>query len=268
MTLSELRTEVEFANLQGMSALSNGKLEVYQNMAFNWLFSLCEPINLVVPYSDTNIYKKLNAGWFLKKPTIAKFDDDIIDLDERLNMAFVYIIVSFLAINSGGEKRFEASRLVLDYSISIDEMGYSKAKEVYEESSFITAVKFDCFGKYYQIEDGFIEKVIDCILCNGACMRVDEYKQLEKYKMYLKGDVAPLDKEKMLALDNGVFIYLMEHLEIVRKHNEEELNSVTTRFEELCKLSNSESVAEDIISLDKRMSQNSCCETKGECSEY
>jgi hypothetical protein len=267
MTLSELRIKVEFVNLQGLSRLSNGKLEIYQSMAFDWLLALCEPLNLVIPYSDSNIYKRLDDGWFLRKPTIAKHDDDEIDLDERLELAFVYIIVSFLAVSNGGEKRFEASKLVLEYSISIDKMGYSKAKKIYEESSFITAVKFDCHGRFYEIEDGFVSKIIDCILCQSACMRADEYKQLEKYKKYLKGTVSALDREKLLALDTGVFNYLIENKELIVKYTEEELNSVTSRFEELCKFSNNEQVERDIEALDKRLSQKSFC-IKGGYSEY
>ena len=94
MTLAALKKKIETANLQGMSQLSNEQLEVYQAMAFDWMLQLCEPVNLVVPYQDENIYETLSDGWFMKRPIIALNDEDHIDIDERLDMAFVYIIVS------------------------------------------------------------------------------------------------------------------------------------------------------------------------------
>lgn len=264
MTLTQLKQKIEIANLQGMAALSNYKLEVYQQMAFDWMLNLCEPLNLLVAYKDSNIYRAVGDEWFLKKPIIAKNDDEYIDIDERLEMAFVYIIISFLAVSNGGEKRFEASRLVLEYAININEMGYSKAKRVYEQESFLTAVKFDCYGKFYEVSEDFVKLIIDCILCNGVCMDASENLQLEKYKSYLVGVVLPLDKERLVAVDNAVFKYLMKDIELVVKHSEDELNAVTTRFEELCKVGEGQTVDSDVIALDKRMATDACCEPRYE----
>jgi len=264
MTLAELRDRIEVVNMQGMSPLNNEKLVVFQAMAFDWMLKLCEPLNLLVPYRDNNIYRFVEEGWYLKEPTLAREDDDIIDIDERLEMAFVYIIVSMLAIKSGGEKRFEASRLVLEYSINVNEMGYSKAKQVYEKESFLTAVKFDCYGKFYEVSEDFVKLVIDCILCNGVCMRADEIVQLDLYKQYLNGTVLPLNKERLIAVDSAVFNYFMQNMDEMMKYSDEQLSSVTTRFEELCKLGEGEEVAKEVKQLDQRLGNEACCEEKHE----
>ncbi len=267
MTLAQLKKRIVTANLQGTAGLSNEQLETYQVMGFDWLLKLCEPLNLLVPYQDNNIYRSVGEGWYLKNPTIAKEDEQYIDIDERLDMAFVYIIISFLAITNGGEKRFEASRLVLEYSINVNEMGYFKAKKIYEQESFIEAVKFDCYGKFYEVSERFVELVIDCILCNGVCMRADEHTQLEKYKSYLNGVVLPLDKEKLKAVDMAVYNYLMSNMELIAKYSSDELNYVTTMFNELCKVGEGEEVDSDVKALDMRTLNNACCEDnkKGVC---
>lgn len=260
MTLAQLKNKIKASNLQGMSELSNEQLETYQSMAFDWICKLCEPLNLVIGYQDTGIYRSLGDGWFLKKPVIAKSDDEYIDIDDRLEMAFVYIVVHFIGVNDNAMmKRSEASRLVLEYSIDVNELGYSKAKEVYEQESFIQAVKFDCYGKFYEVRERFVKLVVDCILCNGVCMRADEHTQLEKYKNYLNGVVLPLDREKLKAVDTAVFNYFINDMNELVKYSEEELNSVTTRFIELCKVGTGENVDADVISLDKRLSDNTCC---------
>lgn len=260
LTLAQLAERLTIVNLQGMAKLDNAKLEVYQAMAFDWMLKLCEPLNLLVPYQDNNIARTLEDGWFLKKPTIAKTDEEYIDIDERLEMAFIYIIVSFLAVKNGGEKRFEASRLVLEYAVETNELGYSKAKEIYEQNSFITKVKYDCLGKFYEVDEDFVKLVIDCILCYGVCMRADEATQLEKYKSYLKGVVLPLDREKLFAVDVAVFKYLMQHEELITKYSEDELNSVTTLFTSLC----DEEQSEEVRAVDGRLLNDACCEPKEE----
>ena len=265
MTLAQLKFNIESANLQGMAPLSTAQLEVYQQMAFDWICKLCEPLNLLIGYQDTGIYRSLGDGWFLKKPIIAQSDDEYIDIDDRLDLAFIYIIIHFIGVNDNAIiKRNEASRLALEYSIDINELGYSKAKRVYEQESFITVVKFDCFGKFYEVCEDFVKTVIDCILCKGVCMRADEHKQLEKYKTYLNGVVNPNNREKMRAIDNAVFVYLMSDVKRFSSYSAEELGSVTTRFEELCKISTGESVADDVIALDKRLMNSACCGSSSE----
>jgi len=261
MTLGQLKEQIGAINPQGMYPLTTEKLKVYQQMAFDWLLKLCEPLNLLVPYQDQNIYREVGEGWFLLKPTIAIQDEHIIDIDERLDLAFSYIVVHFIGMNDVSVmKRGEAYRLVLEYATDVNELGYSKAKEIYEQESFITNVKFDCYGKFYEVKSSFVEKVIDCILCNNVCMNANDNKQLEKYKLYLTGVVSPLDKERLKAVDTAVFNYLMNNMELIEKYSEEELNSVTTRFNELCKLGEGEAVDNDIESLDKRLASPACCE--------
>ena len=263
MTLKQLKEQIGAINPQGMYPLTNEKLKTYQQMAFDWLLKLCEPLNLLVPYQDQNVYRAVDDGWFLLKPTIATEDEHFIDIDERLDLAFSYIIVHFIGMNDIAMiKRSEAYRLVLEYANNVNELGYSKAKEVYEQESFITTVKFDCFGKFYDVKSSFVKMVVDCILCNSVCMRADENKQLEKYKLYLTGVVTPLDKERLKAVDTAVFNYLMTDMELIAKYSEEQLNSVTTRFNELCKFSEGEVVDNDIESLDRRLASPACCEEK------
>ena len=57
MTLAQLKKRIQITNMQGMAELSNEKLETYQVMAFDWLLKLCEPLNLLVQYQDSNIYR-------------------------------------------------------------------------------------------------------------------------------------------------------------------------------------------------------------------
>jgi len=272
MTLAQLKFKIASANLQGMYPLDNDKLEVYQQMAFDWLCKLCEPLNLVVGYQDSSLYRSLGDGWFLKKPVIAQEDDEYIDIDDRLDLAFTYIIIYFIGVNDNAMmKRNEASRLALEYATDVNELGYSKAKEVYEHKSFINGVKFDCFGKFYDVDERFVKMVIDCILCNGACVQGYEYSYIQKYKDYLNGVVKPLDREKMKAVDSAVFLYLMKNMDLIREYSEEALSSVTTRFDELCKIG-SDDVDRDVIALDKRMLHNACCDIanskKGCVDEY
>jgi len=263
MTLAQLKNMIPTINPQGVSValLTNEKLEVYQQMAFDWILKLCEPLNLVVGYRDTNIYRSIGDGWFLKKPTIATEDEHFIDIDSRLDMAFVYIVVHFLGHNDVAVmKRNEAYRIVLEYAVNVNEMGYRRAKEVYEQNSFITKVKFDCYGKFYEVDEDFVKLIIDCLLCNGACMRADENHQLELYKQYLLGIVSPLDRERLRAVDESIFRYLMKNIDLVVQYSEEELGSVTTYFEELCRLGEGETVAPEIGAIDKRMLNDACCE--------
>lgn len=272
MTLALLKTSIQAVNLQGFAPLKNEQLEVYQQMAFDWICKLCEPLNLLISYRDTAIYRPVGDGWYLKKPMIAKNDDEYIDIDERLNMAFIYIIVHFIGSNENSMmKRSEASSLILAYSITVSEMGYTKAKQVYEQESFITNVKFDCFGKYYEVCPEFIKTAISCIIECKACMRVEEAKQIEKYKQYLNGVVLPLDREKLVALDSAIFTYLMKNIELISKYSEEQLNSVSTRFIELCKIG-TDTVDSDVIALDKRIINDACCteqdDIKGCIDEY
>jgi len=254
MTLAQLKFNIQTANMQGMAPLSNGKLEVYQQMAFDWILKLCEPLNLLISYRDKDIYRAVDDNWYLKRPVIAKGDDEYIDIDSRLDLPFTYIIIHFLGMNEVARmKRGEAYRLVVEYSNNVSELGYSKAKRLYAQESYITAVNFDRHGKFYWVDENFVKLVVDVLLCHNRCMDSSMYTQITKYKLYLTGIVDAQNRESMRAVDSAVFEYLLKNPKYFNDYDAEALNNITTLFEKLC------NAEPDVEALDKRLVDNVCC---------
>jgi len=260
MTLAELREKANGIKIGGRVLPTD--LSVFQDAVFNSITQLCTPLNLLIPYEDRDILAFVgedrecqSVKWYLKKPIIAKSDSEYIDIDSRLDMAFVYLLAAFVAVDSD-RVRFEqlAERICVEYACSVDAMGFAKAKEVYCLESFVTAVRFDCVGRYYVIDSDFIELVVSCLLCGNACGDAASFERLELYKRYLDGEsVRPTELQNLQALDRGVFLYIMNNLEEFSKYSAEQLSKITTLSCEFEKLANGESVEEWVLEIDKRL---------------
>lgn len=236
MTLAELRTQVDDVKIGGRVPLDNAKLQAYQTMAFDTLTQLCYPLNLAIPYQDKDIYRFIEnvdgVEWFLKKPRIASEDADFVDIDSRLEMALVYLIAAFMAADEyRAAFELRAERICVNYACEVLKMGWPKAKEVYEQESFLTGVRFDCLGQVYQVSLSFVQSVIGCLLCGSVCLNAASKKQLDLYKGYLAGDpVRPVDLETFRAIDIAVFMYLTDNMADYTDYSAEELSTVTTLF--------------------------------------
>jgi len=248
MTLAQLKVRADALKIGGRVLPSNDKLEAFQTMVFDNIIQLCDPLNLAIPYQDSDIYRPINEDgdveWFLKKPRIAEGDADYIDIDSRLETAFVYYLIALVA-NDEDKVVFErrADRMCVEYAVSVLKMGLPKAKEVYEEESFVTSVHFDCVGRVYQVDASFVDLVMSCLLCGQTCMVASQRKQLDLYKSYLEGEPSrPADLSALRALDRAVFLYLLDHIELVDVHGTEKLNTITTLSCEFEKISNNEPV--------------------------
>jgi len=261
MTLAGLKSKAEAVKIGGRKIPDNAMLETYQEMAFDYITQLCSPLNLTISYQDSDIARFVEEDdegveWFLKKPVIAKADGDYIDIDSRLDMAFVYAMVSFLATD--GDKVLldqKAERACVEYACNVLGMGLSKAKEVYEEESFITGVRFDCVGKVYEVESAFIDLIFDCLLCGQTCMNAAEAKVLDMYRKYLEGEsVRPVDLGRLRAVDIAVFDHVLSSPEILENYSAEQLNKVTSVFCELGTVADSGVVEPWVIETDRRYS--------------
>lgn len=214
-----------------------------QSRAFLELTKYCEPLNLLIAYDDRDILKIVDSVWRLKKPLIAENDTNYIDIDERLDRAFVYMCIALSITGNGKESKIDraefdamAYRECLDYAVSIGTVGYDTAKRVYEQESFVTGVEFDCLGRIYKVSSSFVDLVIDCILCGRRCMYSAESKQLELYKDYIAGTVRAADKERLMAVDKAVFHRLMNDPEKLMKYSADDLAQATTLFCEFSKI--------------------------------
>ena len=260
MTLAELRDRANSIKIGGRVLPAD--LSVFQEAIFATITQLCTPLNLLIPYRDREILTFVgeddeckNTKWYLRKPTVAKEDSEYIDIDSRLDMAFVYLLAAYVAADSD-RVRFEqlAERICVEYACSVDAMGFAKAKEVYGLESFITDVRFDCVGRFYIIDEDFVKLVIDCLLCNGVCMDFAMYDRLELYKTYLAGgSIKPMDFDSVRAIDIAVFLYIMNNLEEYKAYSAEQLSRVTTLSCEFEKLANGEAVEQWVLDLDKRL---------------
>lgn len=243
MTLGTLLGEVQTIHPGGAFGADETKAQVHQRRVFGMLFQWCEPLNLLVAYNDRDIEKIVDGVWRLKKPRIATATGEHIDIDERLNNAFIYAYISATITGNGAESKrdkaeFEemAYREALEYAVSVQTVGYDNAKRVYEQESFITGVYFDCVGRVYEVSRAFVDLVIDCILCGRRCMNSAEAAQLERYREYIEGTVRAADKEKLIALDKAVFHRLMNDPEKLAAHAADELAQASTLFCEFSKL--------------------------------
>ena len=277
MTLLSLKKAIKEIHIGGRFVADDAKLEMQQQRAFNKLFSWCEPLNLLIPFDDRDVFKIVDSVWRLKKPLIAKFDSHYIDIDERLDMAFTYIMISLMITGNGAESKMDkaeyeemAYREALEYAVGIEHVGYDNAKRVYEQESFIEGVEFDCLGRVYLVSSEFVTKVIDCILCGRQCLNSAESKQLEIYKAYIAGTVRAVDKEKLLAVDKAVFHRLMNDEEKILKYDSKDLALCTTLFCEFSKIDQGvvhsdfadvESKRMGFMECDKPM----CCKTNNRC---
>ena len=259
MTLSQLKEQADALKIGGRVLPANSNLEAFQAMIFENILQLCDPLNLAIPYQDSEIYRPINEDgdveWFLKKPRIAKENADYIDIDSRLDMAFVYYLLAFVA-NDDDKVIFEhrADRVCVEYAISVLQMGLSKSKEVYEEENFITAVHFDCVGKMYVVDESFIELIINCLLCENVCFDPAQKKQLDLYSGYLNGEpVRPSDLEDLRAIDATVFFYVLNHVELIEVHGVDTLNSITTLSCEFEKIVNGEAVETWVTEINTRL---------------
>ena len=260
MTLAQLKEKADALKIGGRVLPSDVHLEYFQEMVFENIVQLCDPLNLAIPYQDSDIYRPINEDgaveWFLRKPRIAKVDADYIDIDSRLELAFVYFLIASLA-NDKDKVLFEhrADRVCVEYAVHVLEMGLPKAKEVYEMESFITAVRFDCVGRKYSVDVSFIKLVIDCLLCNLVCMTASKKKQLSLYSSYLNAvSVSPLDLENLRALDGAVFLYLLDNMAEYAVYSALELANVTTLSCEFEKMTIGESVEPWVTEINKRLS--------------
>jgi len=234
MTLAELKQNIQTANFGGIKALTNKQLELYQQRAFEYIVEFCEPINLVVSYNDGDIYKILDDGWFLKKPTIAKSDSEYIDIDSRLDMAFVDSIISFISSDPRERIEYEqrAYQKALEYAIVIEKVGYFEAKRIYEFEDFIVGVNYDCESRFYKVDTFIVELILKCILkkeCKKDLLHIHNLF-LKQYEKYISGVVDPRKREKLQAVDREVYKKLMCDGELVNKYEFEDLKRVTTLF--------------------------------------
>lgn len=260
MTLAELRSKADSIKIGGRVLPAN--LSVFQEAIFATITQLCSPLNLLIPYRDKDLLTFVgeddeckNTKWYLRKPIIAKEDSEYIDIDSRLDMAFVYLLAAYVAADSD-RVRFEqlAERICVEYACSVDAMGFAKAKEVYGLESFITDVRFDCVGRFYIVDADFVKLVIDCLLCGNVCMDAAKYERLQLYKQYLAGEsIRPIEIPNLQALDRAVFLYIMNNLEAFSAYSASDLSRVTTLSCEFEKLANGESVEPWVLEIDKRL---------------
>lgn len=259
MTLAELITQVEAVKIGGRLPLTADKRALYQSMAFDAVTQLCYPLNLSIPYQDKDIYRYIDAidgvEWFLKKPRIAQNDTDFIDIDSRLDLALVYQFAAYMAAdNDRAVLELRAERICVEYACEVLKMGLSKSKEVYEQESFLSGVRFDCLGQVYTVQYSFIRAVIDCLLCGSVCLNAAEKKQLDIYKGYLDGEpVPPVDLDSFRAIDIAVFMEISNHIEDYGDYTTEQLSTVTTLFCEFDKIYNDEAVEDWITEMDRRI---------------
>jgi hypothetical protein len=276
MTLAELKADMRSIHPGGRYMADDGMLKVHQKRAFSKLFEWCEPLNLLIAYDDRDIAKIVDSVWRLKKPLIAESLEAYIDIDERLDTAFTYLMISLLITGNGAESKrdkaeFEemAYREALEYAISVQTVGYDNAKRVYEQESFIEGVEFDCLGRVYLVSRAFVDKVIDCILCGRQCLSSAEAKQLELYKKYIAKEVRAVDKEKLSAVDKAVFHRLVNDPERLAKYSNEDLAKCSTLFCEFSKLDQDGAVDEWVNIESKRMGWMECdkpmCRTNNRC---
>lgn len=239
MTLAQLKTKSEALKIGGRVLPSDEALEAYQEMIFDHVFQLCDPLNLAIPYADSDVYRAIHEDgdveWFLKKPRIATVDADYIDIDSRLDMAFVYYLTAFVA-NDKEKLMFEqkADRVCVEYACHVVNMGLPRAKEIYMQESFITAVHFDCMGRYYSVDDAFIDVVFDCLLegdSKNSTMNASYAGQLDKYKAYLAGEaVKPVDLDAMRAVDATVYLRILNNYEDFAIYDAAALSKITTIY--------------------------------------
>ena len=257
MTLGELKQKADALKIGGRVLPENAKLEVVQEFAYDNILQICDPLNLAIPYRDNDIRRPVDnvEEWYIREPLIAKEDEDYIDIDSRLDMAFLYYFVAFFANDEEkGMFEYRANRACLEYACSVLDMGLPKAKEVYELESFVTNVRFDCIGKMYIVDEDFVKLVIDCLLCNGVCMNSAENKRLELYKSYLnEASIKPALFASVRAIDIAVFLYIMNHIEEYKAYSATQLSKVTTLSCEFEKLANGEAVEPWVLDLDKRL---------------
>ncbi|GEM_PF-2221295 len=256
MTLGELQTRIDTVTLSAVAPLSFEQLAIYQQMAFDYMLALCEPLNLVIFYRDSDIARivRVEEEVYLKAPKIATNSNEFIDIDKRLEVSFVYVICSLILGDKAYKER--AYRLLLEYSLEVGDMGYVKAKEVYESRfSFINGVVFDALGRIYRVDKSFRDKTIDTLLCKKVCLNSSFYLQIKAYEKYLKGVFEPQDRLKFEALDLAIFSHLVDSGDVL-KYRDEELTRVTSLF---CRFSKKE-MDEGDKALDKRMEYGMCCE--------
>jgi len=257
MTLMQLKEYVEALKIGGRVLPNDASLETFQKMVFDHIVQLCDPLNLAIPYQDSDIVRPINEDgpgeWFLKKPRIAKIDADYIDIDSGLETAFVYYMIAFVA-NDKDKVVFEqkADRMCIEYAVSVLDMGLPKAKEVYELDGFILSVSFDCVGRKYTVDLSYVELLIAYLLGNTV-VTGNTKTQMDLYALYLTGgSISPLYLEKLRALDSAVFLYLLYHFAEYTVYPATELEKITTLFDEFKKCS-SGSIEIWVAELDKRL---------------
>ena len=273
LTLLDLKNKALSLNKTGRVMPNNEEMVAYQAMVWERILSLCFPLNLVVPYNDGNICKiavyEDCTYWYSKSPVIAKVDADYIDIDSRLKEAFVFYFIAFLSLRGKDNNREEweqrANRVCLEYSCDVSNMGIAKAKMTYEQYSGITGVKFNCNGARYEISPTLVDAVISCMLCENVCTNTSMAKQIERYKTYLSyqrkvnaGEEAvftllPSYFSSLRALDIGLLLYLMEHMELVEKYGIEKIDRITTLSCELGKKASGEEVADWVKAVDMQL---------------
>lgn len=261
MTLAELKAKAEAVKIGGRLPLDNAKMPVYQEMVFDFVTQLCAPLNLAIPYQDRDIYRFIEedeAGveWFVKQPRIALDDADYIDIDSRLDMAFVYALAAFMAADADRVLlEQKAERICVEYACASLKMGLPKAKEVYEQERFVQAVQFDCVGRVYTVDAVFVDTVIACLLCGNVCMNAAQARQLDAYRRYLAdtASVQPVEMEALRALDAAVFTYLVNHAEKFAAYGDTALSRVTTLYCEFEKLAQGKTVEPWVQQIDTRL---------------
>ena len=253
------------------------QMATHQRRAFSKLFAWCEPLNLLIAYDDRDIAKIVDSVWRLKKPMIGETEESYIDIDERLELAFIYIMISLMITGNGKESKIDkaefeemAYREALEYQVGVMTVGIDNAKRVYEQESYVTGVSFDCLGRVYEVSSEFVDLVIDCILCGRQCMNASESSQLELYKRYIAGEVRPVDKEKLLAVDKAVFKRIINDEAKIKAYDSDKLNEVSTLFCAYSKLLDNEPVPDWVHEEDKRMGFSECdkpmcCKTNNRC---
>jgi hypothetical protein len=260
MTLAQLQDKVDAVKIAGRLPLSDAKMEVYQAMAFDFVTQLCYPLNLAIPYQDRETYRFMEnengVAWFLKKPRIATVGTEVIDIDSRLDMALVYCIAAYIA-NDASRAEFEqrAERVCTEYACEVFKMGLPKAKEVYEQESYIEGVYFDCVGQVYEVSLLYVKLIIDCLLCNGACMNASQAAQLSLYRKYLAGEAIEIELvERLRAVDAAVFTYTLNHLELYEAYTAEQIGALSTIPCEFEKIAKGETVQSWVEDVDRRFS--------------
>ncbi len=77
----------------------------------------CEPLHLITDDLDFEVLKiltNLDDGMFIRSPRVPQNEDDNIDIDEKLSVAVVFLVASYIARTKNNYSQ-KANKLMLNY---------------------------------------------------------------------------------------------------------------------------------------------------------